>query len=165
MKHFIDSRARGVDLLRILGIVAALAAAIAVSGCITVPAGTDEAFAADARILEIVAADQEQELAERAPDDATRKRIERERLYGEWLDNLQDDLAETTDTARLRPAFVEYGFLVEQSIREFDRPLDTWAARGAERAKWIRQSIANKRQTLDALRAAQITLEDTNGTR
>lgn len=166
-QQFLNAYRQGRNSATLLAVFLALVAALALTtGCITVPDGTDEAFAANGRILEIVAVDQERELAERAAFDATLKQLERERLFGEWLDNIADDLSETTDTARLRPEFVAYGFRVEQAIKDFDKPLDTWARRGAERAKWTRQAIRNQSDTLDALRAAQITLEaDANGTR
>ena len=130
--------------------------ALALCGCITVPEGTSDAFGANARILEIVAADQEGELSERAAFDASLKRAERERLFAEMLANTLESL-DAESTATLTTDFVAYGFEVEKSINAFDAPLDTWAKRGAERAKWTRQAIANAKATLDALKSAQIT--------
>lgn len=140
--------------------LAIIAAAALLTGCITVPAGTDTAIAATNTLAIVIAEDQESETAEQAVFFAGLKSERRTELFGEMFDAVASDLAETSDTVTLRPEFIAYGFEVEGKIREFDSPLDKWQARGKARADLAREVAGNNDKTLAALKAAQITLRE-----
>lgn len=143
----------------LVALAATLGAAMLLSGCITVPAGTEKAFDANSVLVLEIAKDQEIETEEQGVFFAGLKSVRRSELFGEMFDAVAADLSETTDTLALRPEFIAYGFEVEGKIRAFDSPLDRWQARGKARAALAREAAKNSADTLAALKAAQITLK------
>ena len=134
-----------------------LGAAMLLSGCITVPAGTEAAFTGNDAILRIVAEDQELELSERLTDDAARKAAKREAVYGGLFDWTALNMEETSGTLALRQAFIDGSLASDAEIEAFDLPLNRWRARGEARVKALNDARKNASETLDALKAAQTT--------